>query len=473
MKSRLWVLVFFGVLFLLFLLPTIDTDFGWQLRCGRELFQLGKLCSPDRYSVLLPGYPWAYPVQVYPWIVAVIFDRFGWWGLSVVNAVIVSGSFILFFWLLGERKELRWLNVILILITIYFSWGVLGLGLRSQIFSIFFFILVLSILHKQRYWWMLPVIFFIWVNTHGGFILGLFVVGVYWVEMLIGRYQGQTLKDLKVWPYFLGSFVVTFINPFTWRVYQEDWLHFGGGYDLAKLIAEWVPPLPQVGIPLFLATILVSLFVIAKRRFTLKTIIFLGTFTYLGLATRRNVPFAWFIIILTAFETRFMDQLVSAVPGKLQAILGKASLGVLLVFIIYIQFPKTVRINTSWQAYCTHGMLVYPCQAIEFMRTQKADKMFALYEWGGFLIWQLPQFPSFVDGRMPAWITAEGKSPYAIYLEMIRTEGSWQKKLDDYQLNYIFIQPGTFMDLKLQPNPQEFGWKELYRDGVAVVYGRK
>jgi len=45
--------------------------------------------------------------------------------------------------------------------------------------------------------------------------------------------------------------------------------------------------------------------------------------------------------------------------------------------------------------------------------------------------------------------------------------------LDDYNINWILISPGTFMDLKLKPDPEEFGWKEVYRDTISVVYKRK
>lgn len=499
MKTWLWRVVFSILLFLLFLLPTIDTDFGWQLRCGRELLQFGKLCSPDRYSVLLPGYPWAYPVQVFPVMVAVVFDHFGWWGLSLVNAILMSSTFILLFRLLGDpsialrtgRREVGeirgigvWIIIIVILAIIYFSWGVLGLGLRSQMFSIFFFVLVLYLLKGLKRWWIFPPLFLIWANTHGGFVLGLFVVGVYWLEAVVEYVgergnkgeRGREVGRLTVAA--IGSGLATLINPFTWRVYQEDWLHFGGGYHLAGLIAEWVPPAPYILVTIIIFSGSLLLWLLSKKERRLFPYLLILVMSYLALSARRNVPFAF---ISTAFVASSSGWAIRGIGEILRPraesrdsgqVGGKLAIAIVAAYLIFSQFPKVVRLNTSWAAYCSEGMLVYPCQAVEFMRTQKEGKMFALYEWGGFLIWQLPQFPNFVDGRMPAWITSEGKSPYSIYLEMIRTEGDWQKKLDDYQIDYIFIRPGTFMDLKLRPNPERFGWRELYRDEIAVVYLR-
>ena len=80
------------------------------------------------------------------------------------------------------------------------------------------------------------------------------------------------------------------------------------------------------------------------------------------------------------------------------------------------------------------------------------------------------KYKIFVDGRMPAWKTPSGKSPYTIYLETLQTQPGWQKILKDYNINWILISPGTFMDLLLKKNPTKFGWQEVFRDEVSVVY---
>jgi len=98
--------------------------------------------------------------------------------------------------------------------------------------------------------------------------------------------------------------------------------------------------------------------------------------------------------------------------------------------------------------------------------------IFNRYEWGGFLIWQLPEYKVFVDGRMPAWEHPSGKSPYTIYLETLQNQPGWEETLKEYNINWILISPGTFMDLLLQPNPKKFGWEEVYRDKISVIYKR-
>ncbi len=99
--------------------------------------------------------------------------------------------------------------------------------------------------------------------------------------------------------------------------------------------------------------------------------------------------------------------------------------------------------------------------------------MYNTYEWGGFLVWQVPEMKMFVDGRMPAWIGEGGKSPYTSYLEIIQAQPGWNEYLLDMETKYLLIAPGTFLDLELdEGGAVKWGWKEEYRDKGAVVYGK-
>jgi len=72
---------------------------------------------------------------------------------------------------------------------------------------------------------------------------------------------------------------------------------------------------------------------------------------------------------------------------------------------------------------------------------------------------------------MPAWIDNDkNESPYTTYLHILQTQDGWDNELKDLKTDYILISPGTFMDLKLESNPQDFGYRQEYRDGVSVLY---
>lgn len=100
----------------------------------------------------------------------------------------------------------------------------------------------------------------------------------------------------------------------------------------------------------------------------------------------------------------------------------------------------------------------------------KTGNIFNTYEWGGYLIWKLPKMKVFVDGRMPAWKDDFGRYPYAVFLAILQTQPGWNEELRRNKTDYILISPGTFLDLLLQKESKTYGWQEIYRDKIAVLY---
>lgn len=139
---------------------------------------------------------------------------------------------------------------------------------------------------------------------------------------------------------------------------------------------------------------------------------------------------------------------------------------------LLVNLPQAMETNGSWQKYCHNRRLVYPCGAVDYLRSQNSGNknLYNRYEWGGFLIWELPEYKIFVDGRMPAWKTPSGKSPYTVYLETLQTQPGWEETLAEYDIGWILISPGTFLDLKLAQEPEKYGWKEVFRDQSSVIY---
>lgn len=462
--------LFFLLIFIIFLLPTTDPDFGWQLRCGQEFLTRGQLCIKNAFSVLLPDYKSAYPILVYPAILALIFERFGFWGLSALNALVVTGAYVFLFYAV---KNNNFQKMVFLLASIPFSWVVFSLGLRSQILSILFFSITLFIISKIRngsfrFGFFLPLLFILWANTHGGIVFGFLLILILIVEQILKRERKRNLQTTLL---LISSFFASLINPFGFRIYQEILIHYK--VPLNTLIAEWVPPSPLH--LLFLVFILLLLFssvlfslVSSKKTLPLFPLLSVFLFVFLALLARRNLPFAYFSLIFLYFDDKFLS--FHFTSKSLPSFFITPLLIIGIITASFINFPRTNRMNTNWNAFCNESSVVYPCRAVDFLKNQKMKgNIFNTYEWGGFLIWRLPEFKVFVDGRMPAWPHPSGKSPYTIFLEIIQTKSGWERTLQSYKINWLLISPGTFLDLELQKRPRN--WiKEVYRDKTAVVY---
>ncbi len=108
---------------------------------------------------------------------------------------------------------------------------------------------------------------------------------------------------------------------------------------------------------------------------------------------------------------------------------------------------------------------VLPVDAVAFLRdNHPTGRLFNMYNWGGYLLWELPEYPVFVDGRTDLYDDALINE----WLTTVRGENGWQENLDRWQINTVLVEP----DAALVENLKQAGWRQLFQDAVAVIYTR-
>lgn len=357
------------------------------------------------------------------------------------------------------------------------SQHVLGLGIRSQITTFSFIIFLLYLLfnwgHKPKLLYLLPILFLIWVNMHGGFALGIFIYGLFLINKVIAVFLDKDnpadIKKLII--FFFISILITVINPF--GISQYNWYFTHISYPLGSLIVEWVPSGLTTQIAVFiLGLIYLTLLFSVKTRFKYFWVLMIISMAIAAIKANRNTPFFWITLFLVVSDVLQKD-LEKIETGKLwqNIFYVLVFIGVVTAFLINSQ--KVWGFINNKNNFCKAGLTNYPCDAVEFISRHPLTgrNIYNTYEWGGYLEWKLPQYQYFVDGRMPVWPTPEGKSPYAVYLEIVQARPGYQKILDKYKTDSLLIGSGTFLDLELQKNTNTL-WREIYRDEIAVVYGK-
>lgn len=438
------------LVFLALFLPAVDTDLGWHLRYGEYFIQTGQFLRENTLTYFLADYYWPNPFPLYQPLTYLIYKTGGLLGLAVAYGFLGA----LGFWIFNKiNLKLPKINLILFLGLVLFSWTVFSLGWRAQIFTFLGLVLLFFTLKRVeksgRILWALPLLFLIWANLHGGFVLGLTVLATSWL-----------------FPAAIFSALAALVNPNGIELYEEVLKH--AQYPLNTLIAEWVAPNIETQI-LIVGITIVTLFSFitshnTKRWFWLACILL---FAALALQARRNLAFFGLVTALAILEV-FQQKLVALEQSTKFAKLWPALLGSGIIVLLLFQAPRTVAVSTNLAEWCNAREIKQPCRAVEYIGAHPiaGQNVFAAYEWGGFLEWQLPQYKYFVDGRMPAWVTP---SPYTNYLEIIQARPSWEEKLNSYGTNWLLIGTGTFLDLELQKKTHA-RWLEQYRDNVAVIY---
>jgi hypothetical protein len=114
-------------------------------------------------------------------------------------------------------------------------------NISTMVFSVIFYG---ECLKKRcgRFW--LPAIMVLWANLHGGFLLGLVIVGVFCGVALLKR----DWTNFKAYGFVAaGCAVATLINPLGWNIYQG--LATVLGHFSQAYITEWWPYYRNIAIP--------------------------------------------------------------------------------------------------------------------------------------------------------------------------------------------------------------------------------
>lgn len=461
--SKLLKLLILMSLFALYFIPPIDTDLGWHLRYGRFIWENHQIMETNQIGFFLKNHKWHHSYSLYQLLIYLGFKYLGLWSLSFLSGLVITMTFLAILKTYKNKINLIGLSLP---VSFYLFQPVTNLGIRSQLFTLVGISWLYFLIIKNKYLEIIPLIFILWVNIHGGFILGLILLAIFLFSQIFTKIR----KTKRVALITLLSFTATLLNPFTWKIYLEIFRH--AWYPLNTLIAEWVAPSFQY---LFIVSLLIifSLFSFFKQKDKIKKdrllFLFLSWlfFTSLAFKARRHLPlFAISTIYLNFYLWKDLKLGKYKIIGQLFVIAGALSL------IIYrlANFPSL----KGWPSICQQSKWKLPCQATNYLKShpQTCSNIFNAYEWGGYLAWHLPNRKTFVDGRMPAWPTPSNKSPYSIYLEILQAKPKYNQKLKKMNADCLLIAPGTFLDLELVDKEND-SWQEIYRDQIAVIYKRK
>ena len=490
-RERWWWagLVMAGVVMWMLGIYRLDPDFGWHLKVGEILLTEG-IPATDPFSYTMPSFPWVDHGRVTDMAMAWLYPRVGMTGLAGLAAVVVLAAVVIVVpgTLRGWSAAFGWLALAIF---------VPRAGVRPQVEDWLFVAILVRLLWQRQGWrkwrWVVPVIFAIWANLHGGWPAGLVIVGVWlaagWGETVLGGEKvrmREVAKDLAVW----GMSAATGMNPYGFRLWEEVWLTVSDT-NLRWNIAEWNPFFLNFELGFgMLAVWLVALWRIAGKNLGWSKVAVVGILGLAGAASLRNQGLLAITVIPVGAElTRaFWDKL------KGDRVRERRTKVFLRVVLVVVGMAAGVGIGEGmWQIATGGGEKFYPAEAARYVAENKVEgRLLAEYGWGGYLIWKLPERKLFIDGRMPSWRweAPEGESSWA-FEEYLRVErGEWEEVFAKYGVEAVMWPvarqswlENAVHDLMVKVGWEktgggkrglvksltEKGWREIYRDGTAVV----
>lgn len=381
-----------------------DADLWGHVLFGRDIVAARAIPRADAYS-FTADLPWINHEWLSEILMYRAFQAAGSAGLVLLKMLLVGGLLWLV-WLEGRRSGAR---------TFAAGWVVLftavgailqTLNVRPQLFSLVLFGGLLAILTRaeegqRRMLVAIPPLMLVWVNLHGGWIVGAGVLGLWSVLRLWT--PDRRKRDLLPLAALVAGLAATAVNPYgvgMWRfLYQTvglgradiiEWSPFyrlGVGY-----LAFWIGVASIVGLSVALYQPTVSW----KR---------VAMVALLGLMSLQVARLMAFFVIVAAFLlNRPLAALLPRVVGrpalsagaspKLErfAVLAIASILLTSAVIVAAERVRCLPLNED--------DLPEP-QALQFARSYGLrGRVLTFFNWGEYVIWHLsPDVRVSIDGR--------------------------------------------------------------------------
>lgn len=470
-----------------------DGDHGRHVRLGRTIIEAGRIPSADQFSHTMAGEPFI----PFEWLSEVAFAAADHWlglaGVALLTSLLFAGTGLLTY----RSSLILRLSRFGAMLAAFAALGLLSAHLlpRPHMFSTFFVALVFLLLLSwrggaHRVLWVLPPLFVIWANIHGGFLAGLIVLGVFWVEA-VGR-RVLVSSDAAWKPITIaaiGSLLATILNPAGFEVILHSL-----GYVQSRFMVDNTHEYLSVDFHdlagrIFLVYLLFAIGLVMTGRAGVRFIggtLFLGWLAG-GLYSRRNldffavtaVPFVgmWAQAVIRGIVKdpdsvpvvrrlcrRIMDvgERYSEGDRKFGGMLGGA---VLAAIILWVHLgSETARARYRFPAD------VFPVDAVAWLETTdipESGPVFNHFMWGGYLLYEAwPRVPVFIDGQTDFY----GEQVFREYVDVRYVRPGWDRILSDRGVTWALIPPAGPLAERLR---SDSAWEEAWSDRTAAVLVRR
>ncbi len=449
----------------------VEGDTWWHLAVGERILSTHTWPTADPYSFTMRGAPWI----AYEWlgeVVMAIADRLG--GLQGLAALLVLLAITLalliyyYAWLRSGNPLAAGAATVLVMPVVGAS-----LTMRPQVIGFIF--LTVTLIYLERYQqgrskslWILPVVFLVWVNTHGSFILGFLVLGLYWVSGLVefrsgflmaSRWTSEQRRHLLA--VTLLCLVAVTLTPYGTQLAAYP-LELVLRHGLAmRFVVEWQPlsfaaPYGKAFLFLLLVALLAQVASPVLHR--------LETLVLVMLLVAESCLHARFIIIFAIVFAPVLASLLACWLPRYRSAEDHPVVNGLLVAAVVVGVVALFPSRTKLRQMLARN---WPVGAVQYLRRHPvAGNMFNTDLWGSYLIWAMPGHGVFIDGRFDIY---EYGGVLLDFYKLKHLRGNPHLFLGRYDINSALVQRGTTVGNYFAALP---GWHKVYEDRNSVIFTR-
>jgi hypothetical protein len=461
-------------------LPSSDPDMWWHLASGRWMIEHGEILKVDIFSSTATGRPYAVGEWLGQIALAAVHGAAGWPGVAVLRAALVAvAAFFL------ARVALRaaaassadvspaWRNAAAIgLVAVALALSKIAWTDRPQLVTIALFPVLLDLLFTaraggRRALFLVPPLLFVWSDLHAGYALGLVVVAIFAVDAALARRDAGTFAVAAT-----VSFVVVVANPGAIGVLPAT-AHVA---TAPRIIVEEAPPdvLEPAGavFALFAVALLAALLL---RGGPLLAVLLLVPLLWLALSAQRHMVF--FVFAAVPFLIEAAIELWERIPPtRSGARVSGARSSRREGTYEHDRHPRSRSLSGGVAALLSIAAIasistaptdpdesLYPKGALAALNAS-SGVLIHEYDWGGYLIWNAPARPVFIDGRLVPFMPDVLND----HLRATLLRPGWLAVLEEHGVRQALLAP----ERPLAGALREEGWRVLAEGRTFVLLER-
>lgn len=460
--ENIFLLLFFLFLGFLFYLPSPEFDFWWHLKVGELIWESKQVFIHDFLSfgetVRWVHHEWLSDVLFY-----FAYAAGSFYGILLLRAAVLCAACFFVFKMCAEETRNTVVSVVATLCCAYVlvPWKP-GAGLRPQFFTYFFIALTQYVLFYRKKTSWLPIIFFLWANFHGGYLMGYVLLFAHGVSKWLSNDRNRFLSSVKLFAlcFFAGILTPNHVHEL---IYPFQILF---RRDLYQYNYEWFPPdiHKLYALPFFILVGVFLVGLIARReKFREGEVFFIFPYLMFSAMSLRNMPL--FAMTVSPFFARQIYKVQRPDISQIQR--NGFYLFIAFLVVYFSNFYKGVV--PSGQRTLSPSVMAaqVPVKAVEFIKENKLPgPLFPEPDWGGYALFTL--FPDYTVGVDTRFDTVYDTNYLLRVIEAFSGAPEWEKVFSETNANLILL------DAIATPLKEELyasdDYKLIYYDGQSVLF---
>lgn len=445
-----------------------DSDSFWQIKVGQWILEHGAVPYTDVYSFTRFGEPWISSSWLSQVLYAIVYGPGDWAGPVILSSLALGATIAIFMSLLSgyfdPARAILISTLALLQSTTHFLARPHMLALPVML-AFVGGLMAAADRRSHPSWWLLPLMA-LWANLHGGFVLGLALIGPIGLEAIWFTDPKRRFLLAARWALFgIAAVAASCATPYGWGTLLGAAKILSMG-KLLSLIWEWMP-VNFSSFNFFEATLLalIGFALFGKLKLSVPRIILLLGLIWMALTHVRNIEiFAFLAPLVLAKPVAEQFGIAKAIAPGFDETRSPS----------YVTMLAAIAIAaTGWAstaAIVAHHPFIFlptqtPVAAVDLLEQRKAQRIFSTAPFGGYLISR--DIKAFIDGRAELY----GEKFVIDYFDATeaRNLDNLLRMLDQYRIDATLLNATSPAAYALD---HVKGWKRIYTDDRAAIHVR-